>query len=790
MKGKFMIGVNLFFYFVLSAQNIKINEVFYDPVGADSGYEWIELYNPNEQNVNLEGWVLQKAGSDWSTVYIFGTTIIPAFGYLLLGENMVSNCDIYLDLAFQNGGSSTDAIRIISPENYTDTILYDEPNDNNLPSDINDPAIYFAIDVSSGCSLARYHDGEDTDNCEIDWFEAANPTPKEENYFPIDLAITTFEFVETADNYTLSTVIYNLSTQPVDNYVANLQITLNNNELYNNFIPSIAAEDSIKIVLELGELDSGYYVAESVVNLLIDNELENNSMTASVLVGIAPIIINEILYKDSEYTCEWIELFNRSECAYYVDNFVIKDRSGGEITFSGKIYPQSYLVISQQSEILNTIYPKINPEMVVKAIDWTSLNNSNESLYLMDEYNTIFDSISYLGPETEIDVSLERKNPFSDENIQWSSSISEFGATPTLVNSILPLEYDLRLDLQEWDFSSNQLIHNLKITNQGLFDLNEGILKIFYNDELELEEELFFTDSLNVEIITEAPYNGYYTLKYEILNSKDLNISNNVQYSFYNDNTLPFVINEIMYNPFDEEPEWIEIKSNQEIENLDYLQLVIDEDTLVVPYLKEEYLVLVNSFEDSLFMQEKYAIEPIVCGLSSLSNNGEYLELSDVFGNNVENFNYLPEWNFNSKGVSIERINPLISSNERNWTSSVQQSTPGRENSVYTSYEPKTKKLAISPNPFSPYQNENTIIAFKLPDTISRCTIRIYDLDGRLRRKLVDQELYASSNEIIYDGKDAEGKYLLPGIYVMLLEAVTHNSGKIVRLQDTIVIAK
>ena len=55
---------------------------------------------------------------------------------------------------------------------------------------------------------------------------------------------------------------------------------------------------------------------------------------------------------------------------------------------------------------------------------------------------------------------------------------------------------------------------------------------------------------------------------------------------------------------------------------------------------------------------------------------------------------------------------------------------------------------------------------------------------------MVDQELYASSNEIIYDGKDADGKCLLPGVYVMLLEAVTQNSAKVVRLQDTIVIAK
>ena len=35
---------------------IIINEIIFDPKGADEGKEWIELYNTGEEDVFLDGW--------------------------------------------------------------------------------------------------------------------------------------------------------------------------------------------------------------------------------------------------------------------------------------------------------------------------------------------------------------------------------------------------------------------------------------------------------------------------------------------------------------------------------------------------------------------------------------------------------------------------------------------------------------------------------------------------------------------------------------------------------------
>lgn len=775
---------------ILLSNNIKINEVYCNPPGSDSGYEWMELYNPTNQTINMDGWKLYKAGTEFDSIYTFADVQIESQDYLLLGEAMIQVCDIYLSLAFQNGGGATDGIRIVAPDGYTDTILYDEPNINKLPDDISNPAVNFAPAVGSGYSLARYNDGIDTNNCTLDWFSSSEPTPNTSNIYHIDLAIGALDIDIIDDIHNLSTYIYNLSTQPVDNLTAEIEILLNDSELTTMLLPEIPAQDSILFSIELGEFLPGYYLTDIIVNYQTDNNLENNSNQASFLIGDSPIILNEVLYKDSELTCEWIEIFNRGECEYHVDNFVIFDAGGGDIPLSSIIYPHSFLVICNNAKELIANYPTINTENMIEAMEWTTLNNSSESLYLMDRSGTVFDSTSYEDANCPIDYSIERSNPYDDESVEWLTSIAAEGATPGLTNSNLLIQTDLELFADDLKINVETIFHCVKIKNHGLENIDHCELSCWYDETTVFSESIELADSISYNFETYRPTNGYFQIKYQIAANNDLYLENNIIYKFYNDNALPFVINEIMYNPFAEEPEWIELKFNQINDNLEDLILVVDQDTLQFSNLKQEYLIITGSEEDSLFLASNNVTCPILPILTSLSNDGEYFELWDCCYNLIETFSFDPSWNLEQKGVSIERVNPQISANPLNWAQSVIQSTPGAENSVFTSTTPSKKKLNISPNPFSPYQGEFSIITMQLPDIISRCTIRVYDLKGRLQRKIVDQDFVASQQEIIFDGRDEDNKMLYPGIYIILLEAVTANNNKVVRLQETVVIAK
>jgi hypothetical protein len=64
------------------------------------------------------------------------------------------------------------------------------------------------------------------------------------------------------------------------------------------------------------------------------------------------------------------------------------------------------------------------------------------------------------------------------------------------------------------------------------------------------------------------------------------------------------------------------------------------------------------------------------------------------------------------------------------------------------------------PNPFNP----STEISYTVP-SLTRLTLRIYDVDGRLLRTLVDRVVEAGVQTAHWDGRDASGVSVPSGIY-------------------------
>ena len=785
----------------LFAQNVVINEVLYDPEGADTDYEWIELYNNSEQSVNLNGWMIRKAGSQFELVYafdLFSGYTIASHSYFLIGENLVPNTDLSTDLAFQNGGSETDGIRIVSFDGqYTDTILYDSPNTNELPDDILNPGEYFAPDVDSGNTLARKHDGEDSNNCELDFFECTDPTPGEANFYPIDLAINYLEIYENNAEYWLQIEVENLSTENVDNLTASINISVNSTLNGTYEIPAIPAESTIDFSCQIGELTTGYHQIAAELIYLYDNELGNNYVETSLLNGASPFVMNEIMFAPLSTNQEWIEIFNRTECAYSVHNLRIMDASGSIISFDGDIPPMDFIVVCQDTILFLQIYPEADPEKVIFAPQWTSLNNTNEVLIFTDEFQTKFDSTSYNGANCPVDFSIERVNPFDDEDIQWNICTDSLG-TPTFPNNVLPMQFDLSLEFTEMQINENSIDHSIIIRNIGLENIFDIIIScdLIINGEYPSEniftDEISLEDSIIYEFTTDIVQDGYFSFLYEAISEDDMNQDNNIDFSFYNSGSLSFVINEVMYDPDGDEPEWIEIINNIIIPDLTEIILVVDEDTLEIPYCNEIYYLVTGSNSDADSLRTKYDLDDIsiLTGLSSLSNNGEQMVLMDECGNLIEEFFYLPDWNDELDGVSIERVNPEITAVAQNWGPSTGGSTPGRENSIFVQKLPNNTKLNAAPNPFSPYRDERTIFSYTLPEVLSTVTLRIFDLKGRMVRKLVDQILHSSEGNIIWDGRNDNGKKLPVGVYIVLMQATARESEKVYSKKITVVIGK
>ena len=264
------------------------------------------------------------------------------------------------------------------------------------------------------------------------------------------------------------------------------------------------------------------------------------------------------------------------------------------------------------------------------------------------------------------------------------------------------------------------------------------------------------------------------------------------------------VINEVLAN----EPgsntklEWVELHNTDSLEHdLEGWAFVCKDDTTSFPagtiIPAEGFLILARTLSsdppDSISFEGWWGDRSGIWGDSptesfaaieakmSLTNSGGAITLLDPY-DNAQTFTWDRDC---GDGMSLERV----SADQNLWLCCVdaQKSTPGRKNSVSTTYS-EGIQLSIEPNPFSPdgdgFQDQ-AVFRYTLPME-SNLTIRIYDVKGRLITMLLDDEPRVSG-ETVWDGKDDENRTVRIGIYVVLAEA---TGDSYTQKKVTVVVAK
>jgi hypothetical protein len=94
--------------------SIYINEVEANPPGGDEGNEWIELYNPNNFDINLKDWCVSTTHGATVTIR-FVSEVIPAEGYLIVrySGQWIDNEDESLEL-FDSQGRRVDSTPLLN----------------------------------------------------------------------------------------------------------------------------------------------------------------------------------------------------------------------------------------------------------------------------------------------------------------------------------------------------------------------------------------------------------------------------------------------------------------------------------------------------------------------------------------------------------------------------------------------------------------------------------------------------------------------------------------------------
>ena len=163
-----------------------LSEVLYDTAGSDDGLEWVELFNPGANAVDLSNYSLGNAGLDYTTSLVqLSGTLAPGATFVVGGPTSnSSNANPSFDLAidfspdFQNSGSAGDGVALFDvPANQVtaatvpiDAVVYGPNNNNGLIDETGTANPPEVGDAPSGSSLERV-------DLQGSWQIQASPNP-------------------------------------------------------------------------------------------------------------------------------------------------------------------------------------------------------------------------------------------------------------------------------------------------------------------------------------------------------------------------------------------------------------------------------------------------------------------------------------------------------------------------------------------------------------------------------------------------------------------------------------
>ncbi len=431
----------------LAPTPLVINEVFYDPLGSDRGFEFVEIVNISGDDVCLGGWRFETGNGAYEDRWKLEWTgeqgdTLRAGEFFVVGESQVfPEPDVICDLDLQNG---PDACRLVGPNGQMDVVGWGQ-----LEFDT-----YFegspAAGVAAGHSIGREPDGKDTDCNEADFTDLAKPSPGDYNHPPLDLAL-------------MKACLSRYSTQR-GNFI-DLVCLIANRGLYafgegtpifgqfDEFQGSSIISEDIepgcedRYVIRMPNPGEGFFTCRLWLENREDLVSSNDSLNMTFVIKPSPVVINEILFCPSGMDCEWIELLCRKD-GIDIAGWTLEDSHHQPITIVDQSYPLrrgDMVVLVEDKQIFEAKHPNFSPGKAIHPIGgWHSLNDNDgplgfaDEIVIRDPYGTTIDSIAYCRDWCECGLSLERIDPVSSSTDagNWSPHYGEDVGSPGTTNSV------------------------------------------------------------------------------------------------------------------------------------------------------------------------------------------------------------------------------------------------------------------------------------------------------------------------------------------------------------------
>lgn len=272
-----------------------------------------------------------------------------------------------------------------------------------------------------------------------------------------------------------------------------------------------------------------------------------NSISGLPANNFGDMIITEIMFDPLESSSEFIELYNLSSNDLEIGGWKIFDEDGSQFYLDKKSHiltKGEYFVIAADSSIYSNydwLCDLKNVKVLSKNIN---LTNSGKKIYLSNTKNKLIDSIFYSEKwhnstflETK-NISLELINNNLSRTISsnWSSSVSAFGATPGMVNSVnvtnLITKSKLKITpnpfspdndgYEDFTFINYNLSETVSQVRIRIFDSKGRFIKTIANNQAVGSNGTIIFDGLDKN---NNPLKiGIYIILFEAVNSKNVTV--------------------------------------------------------------------------------------------------------------------------------------------------------------------------------------------------------------------------------------------------------------------------
>ena len=532
--------------------------------------------------------------------------------------------------------------------------------------------------------------------------------------------------------------------------------------------------------------------------------------------GFASVIISEIMADPSPVVelpnREYIELHNRTGDPANLKNWSLSDGNSNSVFPERIIVPGAFMIVCQLGD--TALFNRYGKTIGLKS--FPALTNEGKTIFIRDSKGALVHGVKYSsgwygdklkdagGWSLEI---IDTDYPFFEKG-NWRASVSPEGGTPGKANSVAAKNRDMNFIGIENVFPDDTSKINIRFseTVAGLRSIPE-IIEI---EGLEIDT-LFNSDPLcrSYTVLTVEPlkHGRIYTLR---IYDKATDYAGNKmeRNNFRFGLTEPagkgdILFNELLFNPWPEEPDFIEFYNNSErVINASSLLLVSVNDeshdtSSVFPVSAENrcviprnYIVITSSKEvlANRFTNSDPANIFEVSSLPSMPDDRGHLVLFNRSLEKIDEVFYDDEMHYSllggNEGISLEKVTTNGNSAERSQWHSASESagwgTPGAPNSVLSENPESVNRVVLSSTKITPDNDGNEdilVIHFMLGGPGSVITVNVFDETGRFVKRIADNLLAGPESSVVWNGTAADEKLVSTGIYILLI-SLFDDTGK------------